>query len=150
MLELANQKSDAASEDIAFFEADAMQLPVAEESFDAITIAFGVRNLSNIEFGLRELHRILKPNGTLVVLEFSTPYVPGFRQMFNFYFHRILPAIGGAVSGSRSAYTYLPGSVAKFLDAKSLAGLMEDVGFSDVTYKKMSGGIVAIHKGSKN
>jgi len=135
---------------VSFFEADAMRLPIAESSFDAMTIAFGLRNLPNIEYGLREFYRILKPKSTLIVLEFSTPYVPGFRQVFNFYFHRVLPAIGGAVSGSRAAYTYLPGSVAKFLDAKELAALMEDIGFKDVTYKKMSGGIVAIHKATKS
>jgi len=150
MLDLAKVKSEAASADVSFFEADAMRLPIAESSFDAMTIAFGLRNLPNIEYGLREFYRILKPKSTLIVLEFSTPYVPGFRQVFNFYFHRVLPAIGGAVSGSRAAYTYLPGSVAKFLDAKELAALMEDIGFKDVTYKKMSGGIVAIHKATKS
>ena len=149
MLEVADRKSKAVSAGVAFFEGDAMTLPLDGASFDAATIAFGLRNLPNIEYGLRELHRILKPEGTLIVLEFSTPYVPGFRQLFNFYFHCILPAIGGAVSGSRSAYTYLPGSVAKFLDAGSLAGLMEEIGFANVSYKKMSGGIVAIHKGTK-
>ena len=150
MLELAESKSAAASLGIPFFEADAMQLPVSDESFEAATIAFGLRNLPNVEHGLRELHRILKSKGKLVILEFSTPYVPGFRQLFNFYFHRVLPMIGGAVSGSRAAYTYLPGSVAKFLDAKELANLLEDVGFTNVEFNKMTGGIVAIHRCTKN
>jgi demethylmenaquinone methyltransferase/2-methoxy-6-polyprenyl-1,4-benzoquinol methylase len=149
MLRIAKNKTADASATIPFFEADAMQLPVSEEGFDAATIAFGLRNLPNVEHGLRELNRILKPNAKLVILEFSTPYVPGFRQLFNFYFRRILPMIGGAVSGSRAAYTYLPGSVAKFLDEKSLAKLMEETGFVDVRYKKMSGGIIAIHTGTK-
>src|SRR5262249_38351150 len=91
MLELAKEKTADASAAIPYFEADAMQLPVSGASFDAATIAFGLRNLPNVEYGLRELNRILKPDAKLVILEFSTPYVPGFRQLFNLYFHRILP-----------------------------------------------------------
>jgi demethylmenaquinone methyltransferase/2-methoxy-6-polyprenyl-1,4-benzoquinol methylase len=150
MLELAKRKSEAEEAKIPLIEADAMQLPLAENSFDAITIGFGLRNLPNIEYGLVELYRILKPGGKLVVLEFSAPLVPGFRQMFNLYFRRILPLIGGAVSGSRAAYTYLPGSVAKFPDQKELAELMKEIGFSDVKYTNLTGGIAAIHTGLKS
>jgi demethylmenaquinone methyltransferase/2-methoxy-6-polyprenyl-1,4-benzoquinol methylase len=150
MLELAKRKSEAEEAKIPLIEADAMQLPLAENSFDAITIGFGLRNLPNIEYGLVELYRILKPGGKLVVLEFSAPLVPGFRQMFNLYFRRVLPLIGGAVSGSRAAYTYLPGSVAKFPDQKELAELMKEIGFSDVKYTNLTGGIAAIHTGLKS
>jgi len=149
MLVLAKQKSKIEAAEIPMVEADAMQLPISDNSFDAVTIGFGLRNLPNIEHGLIELHRILKSGGKLVILEFSAPFVPGFRQMFNFYFRRVLPRIGGAVSGSRAAYTYLPGSVAKFLDQKELAELMRKTGFADVEYTNLTGGIVAIHKGRK-
>lgn len=145
MLAVAAEK-DAS---IPFVEGDAMSLGFADDCFDAITIAFGLRNLSNFADGLSELHRILKPGGKLAVLEFSSPVVPGFRQAFNFYFTRILPRIGGAVSGSRGAYEYLPDSVSKFPDQKRLAALMQETGFDDVEYTNLTGGIAAIHTGTK-
>lgn len=134
---------------IPFVEGDAMNLGFADNTFHAATIAFGLRNLSNFADGLSELHRILKPGGKLVVLEFSSPIVPGFRQAFNFYFTRVLPRIGGAVSGSRGAYEYLPDSVSKFPDQKRLAALMRETGFDDVDYTNLTGGIAAIHIGTK-
>ena len=135
--------------EIPFVEGDAMNLGFADASVDALTIAFGLRNLSNFADGLAEFHRVLKPGGKLVVLEFSSPVVPGFRQAFNFYFTRILPRIGGAVSGSRGAYEYLPDSVSKFPDQKRLAGLMRETGFVDVEYTNLTGGIAAIHSGTR-
>lgn len=134
---------------IPFVEGDAMNLGFADASVDAVTIAFGLRNLSNFADGLAEFHRILKPGGKVVVLEFSSPVVPGFRQAFNFYFTRILPRIGGAVSGSRGAYEYLPNSVSKFPDQKRLADLMRETGFVDVEYTNLTGGIAAIHSGTR-
>lgn len=145
MLTVAAEKSET----IPFIEGDAMNLGFADDSFDAVTIAFGLRNLSNFADGLAELHRILKPGGRLAVLEFSSPIIPGFRQAFNFYFTRILPRIGGAVSGSRGAYEYLPDSVSKFPDQKRLAALMQETGFDDVEYTNLTGGIAAIHIGTK-
>jgi demethylmenaquinone methyltransferase/2-methoxy-6-polyprenyl-1,4-benzoquinol methylase len=135
---------------IPFVEGDAMNLGFADASVDALTIAFGLRNLSNFADGLAEFHRVLKPGGRLIVLEFSSPVVPGFRQAFNFYFTRILPRIGGAVSGSRGAYEYLPDSVSKFPDQKRLAALMRETGFVDVEYTNLTGGIAAIHSGSRS
>jgi demethylmenaquinone methyltransferase/2-methoxy-6-polyprenyl-1,4-benzoquinol methylase len=126
-----------------------MRLAFADGTFDAVTIAFGLRNFSNWEAGLRELHRVLKPSGRLVILEFSSPVVPGFRQAFRFYFTRVLPRIGGLVSGSRGAYEYLPDSVSKFPDQKGLASMMRQIGFSDVEYTNLTGGIAAIHCGTK-
>jgi demethylmenaquinone methyltransferase/2-methoxy-6-polyprenyl-1,4-benzoquinol methylase len=137
------------SADIPFVEGDAMNLGFADDYFAAVTIAFGLRNLSNFSDGLAELHRVLKPGGKLVVLEFSSPVIPGFRQAFNFYFTRILPRIGGAVSGSRGAYEYLPDSVSKFPDQKRLAALMQETGFDNVEYTNLTGGIAAIHSGTK-
>ena len=145
MLTVAAEKSET----IPFVEGDAMNLGFADNTFDAVTIAFGLRNLSNFAVGLAELHRVLKPGGQLAVLEFSSPIVPGFRQAFNFYFTRILPRIGGAVSGSRGAYEYLPDSVSKFPDQKRLAALMSETGFDDVEYTNLTGGIAAIHIGTK-
>lgn len=145
MLAVAAEKSAT----IPFVEGDAMNLGFADDTFDAVTIAFGLRNLSHFADGLTELHRILKPGGKLAVLEFSAPIVPGFRQAFNFYFTRILPRIGGAVSGSRGAYEYLPNSVSKFPDQKRLAALMSETGFDNVEYTNLTGGIAAIHIGTK-
>jgi demethylmenaquinone methyltransferase / 2-methoxy-6-polyprenyl-1,4-benzoquinol methylase len=143
MLEIAATKS----KNIPYIEADGMNLSFADKTFDAVTIAFGLRNFSNWKNGLLELRRVLKPKGKLVVLEFSDPIIPGFRQIFQFYFSHILPRIGGAVSGSRGAYTYLPDSVSKFPDQKNLASMMSEIGFSDVEYKNLTGGIAAIHFG---
>jgi len=149
MLEVASDKNKKKSFTIPYLEADGMNLSFADNTFDAVTIAFGLRNFSNWQNGLRELSRILKKGGKIVVLEFSTPILPGFRQAFQFYFSNILPRIGGTVSGSRGAYEYLPNSVSKFPDQKNLALMMRETGFSDVEYKNLTGGIAAIHTGTK-
>ena len=149
MLTVAAEKNGMKSLSIPYVEGDAMNLGFADDSFDAVTIAFGLRNLSNFRDGLAELRRVLKPGGRLVVLEFSSPVVPGFRQLFNFYFTSVLPRIGGAVSGSRGAYEYLPDSVSKFPDQKDLAELMRETGFDNVEYSNLTGGIAAIHSGNK-
>ncbi|MBV9240869.1 MAG: class I SAM-dependent methyltransferase, partial [Acidobacteria bacterium] len=107
------------------------------------------RNLPNYQDGLTELHRILKPGGKLVILECSHPPYPVFRQLYDFYFNRVLPKIGGLVSGSNAAYTYLPTSVAKFPDQKTLASMMDKAGFKDVTFQNLTGGIAALHSGVK-
>lgn len=149
MLVVAYQKATHDSLPIPFVEGDAMRLPFGDDSFDAVTIAFGLRNLSNFQDGLIELRRVLKPAGRLAVLEFSSPSVPGLRAAFNFYFTRVLPRIGGAMSGSRGAYEYLPDSVAKFPDQNALAKMMEQTGFDSVEYTNLTGGIAAIHVGTK-
>ncbi len=149
MLQIAFNKNEKNALEIPYIEADGMNLSFADESFDAVTIAFGLRNFSNWQNGLIEFHRILKKGGKLVILEFSTPVIPGFRQAFQFYFSNILPRIGGAVSGSRGAYEYLPDSVSKFPDQKNLAKMMRENGFLDVEYKNLTGGIAAIHIGTK-
>jgi demethylmenaquinone methyltransferase / 2-methoxy-6-polyprenyl-1,4-benzoquinol methylase len=149
MLTIAKSKSTSEVEPIPYIESDALSLPFADDHFDAVTIAFGLRNLANVAGGLTELRRVLKPAGTVAVLEFSSPVIPGFGQVFNFYFSHVLPRIGGAVSGSRGAYEYLPTSVSKFPDQKHLARLMEDTGFSEVKHKNLSGGIASLHLGKK-
>jgi demethylmenaquinone methyltransferase/2-methoxy-6-polyprenyl-1,4-benzoquinol methylase len=151
MLVIGNQKiADHAAARARLAEGDALQLPFADASFDAVTNAFGLRNLENVAGGLREIHRVLKPGGRAAILEFSRPILPGFRQAFEFYFHRILPRIGGLISGSQTAYTYLPKSVRNFPDQKGLARMMRDVGFSNVRYHNLSGGIAALHLGESD
>ena len=149
MLAIAKEKNAPENLFIPYLEADGMNLSFADETFDAVTIAFGLRNFSNWQAGLIELHRILKVGGKLVILEFSAPVVPGFRQAFQFYFTKILPKIGGVFSGSRGAYEYLSESVARFPDQKGLLKMMLESGFSDVEYKNLTGGIAAIHLGVK-
>lgn len=149
MLAVAAEKNTKESLAIPYVEGDAMRLGFASDSFDAVTIAFGLRNLSNFSNGLAELRRVLKTGGRIVVLEFSSPAIPGFRQLFNLYFTRVLPRIGGAVSGSRGAYEYLPDSVSKFPDQKRLVSMMMETGFDSVEYTNLTGGIAAIHTGVK-
>ncbi len=149
MLAVAAEKNAGAGLAIPYVEADAMRLPCADASFDAVTIAFGLRNLPNFENGLMELLRVLKPGGRLVVLECSHPPVPVFREAYEFYFNTLLPRIGGLVSGSRSAYQYLPSSVSKFPDQRALAALMEKAGFINIRWQNLTGGIAALHSGAK-
>jgi len=130
-----------------WFEADALELPMAGASLDLATIAFGFRNLTNYHSGLRELRRILKPGGTLAILEFSRPPKPLLASLYGFYSRAILPTIGGMISGSKDAYTYLPESVRKFPDADGLANQMRDAGFVNVRFERMTFGIVALHLG---
>jgi demethylmenaquinone methyltransferase / 2-methoxy-6-polyprenyl-1,4-benzoquinol methylase len=149
MLAVAAEKNPKNNLTIPYLEGDGMNLSFDDNTFDAVTIAFGLRNFSNWHDGLIELQRILKVGGKLAVLEFSTPIVPGFKQLFNFYFANVLPRIGGAVSGSRGAYEYLPNSVRKFPDQKELVKMMNEVGFENVEYKNLTGGIAALHIGTK-
>ena len=132
------------------FEADALSLPVADAVFDLVTIAFGFRNLVNYTAGFAELRRVLKPGGMLAILEFSTPPNHMLRTVYQFYSRALLPAIGGIVSGSHDAYTYLPESVRKFPDADRLADQMREAGFSRVRFERMTAGIVALHLGHRS
>ena len=134
---------------IRFIEGDALDLPFRDGTFDVATIAFGLRNLSNVESGLAELSRVLKPGGWVAVLEFSRPGNAILRPMFNLYFRKLLPMMGGLISGSLSAYTYLPASVQKFPDQSQLSLLMEQVGFDQVGYENLTGGIAALHMGRR-
>jgi demethylmenaquinone methyltransferase / 2-methoxy-6-polyprenyl-1,4-benzoquinol methylase len=129
------------------FESDALRIPVRDASFDLVTVAFGFRNLANYAHGLAEMRRVLRPGGMVAILEFSQPPNPLFAALYNVYSRRVLPAIGGALSGSKDAYTYLPESVRKFPSAEELARNMRDAGFSEVTFERMTGGIVCLHVG---
>jgi demethylmenaquinone methyltransferase/2-methoxy-6-polyprenyl-1,4-benzoquinol methylase len=147
MLALAARKAEARGRTLPWIEGDALRLPFAAATFDVVTCAFGLRNLADVEAGLREFRRVLRPGGTLAVLEFSRPVVPGFRALFQFYFTRVLPRVGGWVSGARGAYEYLPDSVSRFPDQARLADLMREVGLVAVEYENLTGGIAALHRG---
>jgi len=149
MLEIANAKAARIEASIPFIEADALALPFQDASFDAVTIAFGLRNLASVADGLKELKRILRPEGKAAILEFSSPQLPGFSSSFKLYFTKLLPLIGGVVSGSRSAYEYLPDSVSRFPNQQRLAALMVEAGFEKVRYLNLTGGVAALHLGTR-
>lgn len=131
------------------FEADALALPLADASLDLITVAFGFRNLANYQRGLEEMLRVLKPGGVAAILEFSQPPNATFRALYGFFSTSVLPRIGGMISGSPDAYTYLPESIRKFPGAGQLAEDMRQTGFSRVEFERMTGGAVALHLGRK-
>jgi demethylmenaquinone methyltransferase/2-methoxy-6-polyprenyl-1,4-benzoquinol methylase len=149
MLQIATEKAVKLKASVPFIEADALALPFRDGSLDAVTIAFGLRNLASLEDGLKELRRVLKPGGRAAVLEFSHPRLPGFRGGFRLYFTKLLPLLGGIVSGSRSAYEYLPDSVSRFPDQEQLASLMRETGFAEVRYLNLTGGVAALHLGTR-
>ena len=134
---------------IRLVEGDALRLPFRDGSFDFVTIAFGLRNLASIEQGLAELYRVLKGGGWLAVLEFSRPANRALRAVFDTYFTRVLPVMGGIISGSKSAYTYLPNSVKRFPDQVQLAGVLQESGFVQVSFENLTGGIAALHLGRR-
>jgi len=147
MLVAAREKIARRTSRALLFESDALHLPLADASLDLITAAFGFRNLVDYEAGLAEMRRVLRVGGTAAILEFSEPPGPAFRALYHFYSRRILPVIGGALSGHRDAYRYLPESVRKFPRAAQLAEEMRHAGFTQVSFEYSSGGIVALHLG---
>lgn len=129
--------------------ADALSLPLADASCAGAIVAFGIRNVADLDGGLREVRRVLEPGAPFVILEFTTPRNPAVRLAYHAYFHRVLPRIGGWVSGNRAAYTYLPESVAHFPDEARLAERMRQAGFDDVRFESMTLGVAAIHVGRR-
>ena len=128
---------------------DTMRLPIPDNTFDGATVGFGVRNVASVSDGIRELVRVLKPGGKLVILEFTTPSWQPFRAVYLTYFTKVLPFVGGMISKHGNAYTYLPESVLQFPQPKHLAGIMEGAGLREVKWEIKTGGIVAIHHGVK-
>ncbi|HEY2461578.1 MAG TPA: bifunctional demethylmenaquinone methyltransferase/2-methoxy-6-polyprenyl-1,4-benzoquinol methylase UbiE [Candidatus Acidoferrum sp.] len=145
---LASHHHSGTTTKMKFLEADALRLPFADHSFDLVTTAFGFRNLANYESGLREIHRVLKPGGSLAILEFTEPSPGPIGNLYRWYFRNVLPRIGGFLSGDRSAYTYLPASVSRFFRPKELATLMSNVGYQSVDFRVWTLGTVALHTGS--
>ncbi len=148
MLCLAREKHSVAGPQ-QYIEADALKLPFPDGSFDLVTAAFGFRNLVNYEAGLRETFRVLRPGGELGILEFSEPRPAPIRPLYRFYFKHILPRIGGAISGSNAAYSYLPASVSKFPSPEELAGMMRKCGFAEARFLIWTAGIVALQTGRR-
>jgi len=142
MLERAQAKSD----EIEWIEGDALALPFAEASFDAATVGFGARNLDDLEGGLRELRRVLRPGARIGILEITRPHGV-LRPFYKLWFDGLVPLAGKLLPGG-SAYTYLPASVRRFPEAKELSELMQAAGFEQVRYRLFAGGIVALHTGT--
>jgi demethylmenaquinone methyltransferase / 2-methoxy-6-polyprenyl-1,4-benzoquinol methylase len=150
MLDLAREKaSERGVEQVRFEWADALALPYEEESFDAVSVGFGARNLADLEHGLLEMSRVLKPGGRLVILEITQPRRPPLSTFFALWFDRLVPLLG-TVAGDREAYTYLPESVKRFPPPEGLAELMDRVGLERIHYTILAGGIIAIHSGLRH
>ncbi|HSW48566.1 MAG TPA: ubiquinone/menaquinone biosynthesis methyltransferase [Bryobacteraceae bacterium] len=145
MLDIARRKISAP----VLIEADALHLPMPDGSLDLITIAFGFRNLTSYRAGLQEMARVLRPGGVAAILEFSQPRGRVFPALYGFYSRHVLPLVGGILSGSRDAYAYLPESVRRFPGAEDLAAEMRAAGFGEVTYERMTAGVVALHLGTR-
>jgi demethylmenaquinone methyltransferase/2-methoxy-6-polyprenyl-1,4-benzoquinol methylase len=146
---LHKAKKANAADQVRFAVAPAEQLPFADATFDRAFVAFGVRNIADRRRGLREMARVLKPDGRAIILEFSMPASPLFGSLYRFYSHRILPWIGGLLSGNRAAYEYLPASVDGFASPEGLQSLMEDAGFAEVSVVPLTFRIVTVHQGRK-
>jgi demethylmenaquinone methyltransferase/2-methoxy-6-polyprenyl-1,4-benzoquinol methylase len=144
---LAPSPNQRAASGMPFFEADALRLPFASASFDLVASAFGFRNLANYEAGLHEIQRVLKPGGSVAILEFTEPPDGLWGDFYRWYFSEVLPRIGGLISGDPSAYTYLPKSVARFFRPPELAALLSAVGYQSVDYRVWTLGTVALHTG---
>jgi len=129
--------------------ADAVDLPIPTNAASGAIVAFGIRNVAHLDRGLREIHRVLAPGARFVILEFTTPRSAVVRGLYHLYFHHILPQIGALVSGHRTAYAYLPRSVANFPIEEQLADRMRSAGFVDVNWRALTFGVAAIHTGTK-
>lgn len=151
MLDVGQKKIDAKglSQIITLEQADSEALPFEDNTFDIVTVAFGVRNFENLEKGISEIYRVLKPNGKILVLEFSQPTGFPFKQVYQFYFKNILPTLGKLVSKDSSAYTYLPESVNAFPSGKAFTSVLEKTGFTQTSFRPVTFGVATIYQGTK-
>lgn len=149
MLKIAKEKANKQQLSIQFIKGDSENLPLAEESFDAITCAFGVRNFGNLRAGLQEMHRVLAKNGQLYILEFSKPKNKIIQKLYYFYFFNVLPFVGKIISGDERAYTYLPESVKEFPSGIEFANELKQSGFKTVLCKPQTFGICTIYQAKK-
>ncbi len=145
MLRLARAKAERRGLDVTFLVADGTDLPFEDGQFDAVTIAYGLRNFADPDAGLREFRRVLKAGGRLAVLEFPPPPKGLFGSLFRFYFRRLLPQLGGLISGKKGAYAYLPESVFAFFEPRELDERLRRAGFGNVTHRLQTYGVSALH-----
>ncbi|MDO4502281.1 MAG: bifunctional demethylmenaquinone methyltransferase/2-methoxy-6-polyprenyl-1,4-benzoquinol methylase UbiE [Coriobacteriia bacterium] len=148
MLDVAKAHyADGASDGVPvdFQVVDAQDMPFEDQSFDVLTMAYGIRNMPQREKALAEMFRVLKPGGQLVCLEFSTPPNGLWRALYHFYLRHLIPFWGGLITGERDGFVYLSKSIKAFPDQEHLAAMMKDAGFSEVTWKNYTGGIAAVH-----
>lgn len=152
MLQVARQKAAVRNlaDKMVFILGDSEQLPFDSNTFDAITVAFGVRNFEHLTTGLSEMFRVLKPGGQVVILEFSKPRSFPVKQLYSFYSKQLLPVLGGLVSKDRSAYTYLPVSVSEFPDGSDFVNILVSVGFTDCKAQALTFGIASLYTGRKS
>lgn len=148
MLARARQKAAAGGLDIVFEWGNALELPYATDGFDAATVGFGARNFSDLDRGLAEMTRVVRPGGRVVVLEITTPTKPPLSTFYRLWFDTVVPVIG-RLTGEEEAYTYLPSSVKRFPGPHELAATMDRAGLADISYVLTAGGIIAIHAGTK-
>ena len=149
MMKAGRKKIQTAGVDAMLEQGDCEALKYSDESFDRISVGFGVRNFEHLEIGLKEMLRVLRPGGKLVILELSVPSNPVIRWCYKLYFLKILPAIGGMVSGNRGAYEYLPASVLHFPPPGKFMSMMQEAGFNDVKQKALTFGICRMYAGTK-
>jgi demethylmenaquinone methyltransferase/2-methoxy-6-polyprenyl-1,4-benzoquinol methylase len=146
----AKVKEAGLAQGIAFVQGDAENLALGDGSFDAAMVGFGIRNLNDMDEGLREMHRVLKPGGGLMILEFSQPTNPWFRALYDFYSFTVMPLMGKIMVNSWEAYTYLPESIRLFPTPAELSDRLRGLGFSEVTYRPLSNGIAVAHVARKS
>ena len=147
MLAVGRERAAKAKRNITFIEANAEALPQPDRSFDAVTIAFGIRNVPRIDVALAEAHRVLKIGGRFLCLEFSSVDVPGLDRLYELYSFNVIPAVGRAVTGDADAYRYLVESIRKFPRPEKFADMMRGAGLRRVSFQPMTGGVVALHSG---
>ena len=145
MMQVGRARAEGLGERLAFVQGNAESLPFAARSFDAYTIAFGIRNVTHIEAALAEAYRVLKPGGRFLCLEFSSVEVPLLDTLYDVYSFNAIPVLGGLVAGDSASYQYLVESIRRFPDQKSFMRLIENAGFERVRYRNLTGGIAAIH-----
>jgi demethylmenaquinone methyltransferase/2-methoxy-6-polyprenyl-1,4-benzoquinol methylase len=147
MLQVGRERAAKTGHNVEFTEANAEMLPFPDRSFDAVTIAFGIRNVPRIEVALGEIYRVLRIGGRFLCLEFSSVDVPGLDRLYDLYSFNVIPAVGRAVTGDAEAYRYLVESIRKFPRPEKFAGMIRDAGFRRASFESMTGGVVALHSG---
>jgi demethylmenaquinone methyltransferase/2-methoxy-6-polyprenyl-1,4-benzoquinol methylase len=147
MLAVGRERAAKTRHNVDFIEANAEQLPLPDRSFDAVTIAFGIRNVTRVDAALAAARRVLAPGGHFACLEFSNVDLPLLKQAYDAYSEHAIPALGGAVAGDAASYRYLVESIRRFPDRRTFAALMRDAGMGGVRYEALAGGVCAIHHG---